>query len=336
MTAAPRRPAPAPETDPDGTPPTGLLDALEELAVELAREAGRTIAAALKGDVRVEYKQQARGEHAPTDPVSEVDHAIERLVLERVGALFPAHGFIGEEGADASDGDDAGDHDYVWVTDPVDGTTNFINGFPLFGCSIGVLYCGQPVIGAIWCSTGHALGPGVYHARIGGPLRFEGEVLEPRPAGGGGGVRRGLSAAPGGSPSRERRWDHRTTGSAVSECVFVSTGIFQSALFWGLHIWDVAAGIVLVRAAGREVWMYDGSSWHPFERFEAPARIPRGRGARHAGRAPSLRDWRMPLVIGTAEATETVRRRQHQRRWRWRWIRWRRRATAWLRRNGGG
>ena len=333
MTAPPSRAAPAGERDRGGIPPGAPIDAIEELAVELAREGGRTIAAALAGEIRVEYKGEARGEHAPTDPVSEVDHAIERLVRERVGRLFPAHGLIGEEG-EGGESDGGRDPDWVWVIDPVDGTTNFINGFPLFGCSIGVLYRGYPVIGAIWCSTGHALSPGVYHARAGGPLCFEGEAVEPRPPGGSGTVRRGLSAAPGGSPGREQRWDHRTTGSAVSECVFVATGIFQSALFWGLHIWDVAAGVVLVRAGGREVWLYEGRSWRPFERFEAPRRVPGPPGRRGPRRAPTLRDWRMPLVIGTAEAAETVRRRQHQRRWRWRWIRWRRRVRGWLHRGG--
>ena len=331
VTAPPLRGAPAGEADPDGVPPDELLAAIEALAVELAREGGRTIAGALQGEIQVQYKSEARGENAPTDPVSDVDHAIERLVRERVGALFPAHGLIGEEGA----GEPVGDPDYVWVIDPVDGTTNFINGFPLFGCSIGILHRGQPVIGAVWCSTGHALRPGVYHARRNGPLCFEGEAIAPRPPSGSGTVRRGLSAAPGGSPGREQRWDHRTTGSAVAECVFVATGIFQSAFFWGLHIWDVAAGVLLVQAAGREVWMYDGRSWHPFERFESPRKIPRIRGGQRAPRRPSLRDWRMPLVIGTAEATETVRRRQRQRRWRWRWTRWRRRAVSWLRRRGG-
>ena len=333
MAAPPRRAAPAGEKAPDGIPPDAPLDAIEELAVDLAREGGRTIASALEGEIRVEYKGKARGEHAPTDPVSEIDHAIERLVRERVGELFPAHGLIGEEGAEAPDVE--GDPDWVWVIDPVDGTTNFINGFPLFGSSIGILYRGRPVIGAIWCSTGHALRPGVYHARTGGPLRFEGEIVTPRPASGRGNVRRGLSAAPGGSPGREQRWDHRTTGSAVSECVFVATGIFQSALFWGLHIWDVAAGVVLVQAAGREVWLYDGRSWRPFDLFEAPRRMTGARRDEAARRAPSLRDWRMPLVIGTADAAATVRRRHHQRRWRWRWIRWRRRLRGWLRRDGG-
>jgi myo-inositol-1(or 4)-monophosphatase len=65
----------------------------------------------------------------------------------------------------------------VWAIDPIDGTTNFVNGFPLFAASIGMLHRGCPVVGAIWCSTSYALRAGVYHARAGGALRFEGEPL---------------------------------------------------------------------------------------------------------------------------------------------------------------
>ncbi len=294
-------------------PDDGVLAEIEACAVELAREAGAAIAAALEGEIHVEYKREAQGEHAPTDPVSEVDHAIERLVRERLAALYPEHGIVGEE----VEGHPDPGSEYLWVIDPVDGTTNFINGFPLFACSIGVLHRGLPVVGATWCSTGHALRPGVYHAHRGGGLSFDGEPIEPRPTGGLAKVRRGLSSAPGGSPGRERQWDHRTTGSAVIECAFVAAGIFQSALFWGLHIWDVAAGVVLVEAAGREAWVREEGAWRPFERFAAPAQLSARERERTPGRAPSLRDWRMPLVIGTAEATAIVRERSHRQRWRW-------------------
>src|SRR5690606_7734125 len=149
------------------------------------------------------------------DPVSEVDRAVETLVRERVAARFPGHDIVGEE----VDHHPSPDHEFVWVVDPVDGTANFINGFPLFAVSIGVLHRGAPVVGAVWCGTSHALRPGVYHAHLGGALHFDGEAIEPdRPAAG---VRRRLSAAAGGAPAGTREWDHRITGCAAIEVAFV-------------------------------------------------------------------------------------------------------------------
>ncbi len=311
-----------------GSPSDDALAEIEECAVELAREAGSVIAEALTRELHVEYKREAQGDHAPTDPVSEIDHAIEGLVRARLAERFPDHGIVGEEVDEHPDPA----CEYVWVIDPVDGTTNFVNGFPLFACSIGVLHRGRPVVGAIWAAAGHELRPAVYHARRGGRLHANGAPLAPRPVGGLEKVRRGLSGAPGGSPSRERQWDHRTTGSAVIECTYVAAGIFQSALFWGLHIWDVAAGVVLVEAAGREAWVRSGGRWRRLERFEAPESLPARERDRAPGRAPSLRDWRMPLVIGTAEATAIIRERSHRQRWRWRRARLRRAFSGVLRR----
>ena len=312
--------------------PMGELRAIETLALTLAREAGAIVAEAVERELEITYKTEAKGNRPPTDPVSETDHAVERLVRERVAASFPDHVVLGEE---VDDHPEAG-HDWVWVIDPVDGTANFINGFPLFAVSIGVLHRGRPAVGAIWCATTHALRPGVYHGRLGGGLFFDGTPLDPnRPTEG---VRRRLSGAPGGAGSGRREWDNRVTGSAAIEIAFVAAGIFQSSIFWALRIWDLAAGALLVREAGREIWVRDGSRWVPFERFAPPQRVPPGSDGKREAREPSLRDWRQPMIVGTAEATAILRPTLRGLS-RWRRLRRRLRALTLLprpRRRSGG
>lgn len=275
------------------------------MAVELAHLAGAKMTSTLGQEITVEYKQAGRGKERPTNPVSDVDQAVEALVRQRIGERFPDHGIIGEE----VDLQPDPDREFLWVIDPVDGTTNFVNGFPLFAASVGVLHRGRPVAGAIWCSTGHELQAGVYHARAGGQLRFEGRAVpRNRPSVG---VRRRLVAGPGGAAGRASQWDIRVTGSAAIECAFVAAGIFTSTVFWGLFVWDVAAGVVLVRAAGLEVWTRDSKGWKPLERFEAPAKI-------REDRPPTLRDWRQPLVVGSDEAAAEIRRGDRGPSWWWR------------------
>ena len=291
----------------DPWPDDAELGRIEETALDLARLAGERIAATLEREIVVEYKDEARGGRAPADPVSDVDRAIEALLRERIAARCPGHAAIGEE----RDDDGASGREYVWVLDPVDGTSNYVNGFPLFACSIGVLHRGRPAAGAIWCSTGHALRPGVYHARRGGALRFEGGALpDGRP---GAGVSRRLAAAPGGAPGRMRALDTRVTGSAALECAFVAAGIFQSAFFGAPGIWDVAAGVCLARAAGRAALTRDSGGWRPLERFDPPP-------AAIGKPAPGLRDWRQPLILGTEAEAERLRRAIRGPRW-WRRLR---------------
>ena len=193
---------------------------------------------------------------------------------------------------------DGAERDFVWVVDPVDGTTNFVNGFPLFAASIGVLYRGYPAVGAIWCSTGHALRSGVYHAHWGGALRFDGEIVERSSLDQ---VERRLIGDPGGSPRRMEWWDNRVTGSAAIECAFVAAELLVGARFRPLSIWDVAAGVVLMAAAGQEIWVERDEGWAPFARFEAPAKTV-------SGQRPTLRDWRCALIAGTPRATAALRR----------------------------
>lgn len=280
--------------DASALPSAELLADIEQVAVELARVAGAEIATALNRPFAVRYKSGAEGQMAPTDPVSEVDHNVEVFIRERLAEHFPDHDVIGEE-IDLHPGSH---QDFVWVVDPVDGTNNFINGFPLFAASIGVLYQGYPVAGAIWCSTSHELRPGVYHAHRGGALLFEGNRVEPKRRTQ---VKRRLAGGPGGSVRRTAWWDNRVTGSAAIECAFVAAGLLIGSRFRRLRIWDAGAGLTLIRAAGGEAWTQDRKKgWIPLERFLTPINPTEKHEV-------SLRDWNQPLIIGTAEAVKAMR-----------------------------
>jgi myo-inositol-1(or 4)-monophosphatase len=263
------------------------LQEIEDVAVELATLAGAEITRTLGSIFTVRYKTGPAGaEISLRDPVSEVDGRIESLIRARIGERFPEHDIIGEEMKDRL----GGRHEYLWAVDPIDGTTNFVNGFPLFAASIGVLCDGKPVVGALWCSITHALRAGVYHAHDGGPLRFESDEVTPRvnPE-----VRRKLAGVPVALASDEAAWETRKTGSAAVECALVAAGLMQVARFASPNIWDVAGGLALVRAAGREVRWHDGNKWVPMGPFTA---------MRGADGVEDLRHWHGALVVGTAEA----------------------------------
>jgi myo-inositol-1(or 4)-monophosphatase len=261
------------------------LDELEHLAVELATLAGAQIVRAFGSTLAVRYKGADAPDAADVyrDPVSDVDRETELMIRKRLAETFPDHGILGEELEDVP----AGKDDIVWAVDPIDGTTNFINGFPMFAASIGVLHRGRPVVGAVWCAATHSLRPGVYHARAGGPLRFESEVLElhPNPA-----VKRRLMGAPSLAPGFDRRWDARKTGSAAVECAFVAAGLLQVARFAAPNVWDVAGGIPLIEASGGVVHARSGPEWAPFARFD-PDR---------------LRPWRRPLIVGRPDGVQAL------------------------------
>lgn len=263
------------------------LQEIENVAVELATLAGAEITRTLGSIFTVRYKTGLAGtEMSLRDPVSEVDGRIESLIRARIGERFPDHGIVGEEMKDRC----GRDHAYLWAVDPIDGTTNFVNGFPLFAASIGVLCDGRPVVGALWCSISHALRAGVYHAHEGGTLRFESDEVTPRvnPE-----VRRKLAGVPVALPADEAAWETRKTGSAAIECALVAAGLMQVARFAAPNIWDVAGGLALVAAAGGEIRQQRDSRWIGMDGF-TPMRGPDG--------VEDLRHWRRGLVVGTTEA----------------------------------
>jgi myo-inositol-1(or 4)-monophosphatase len=269
-------------------PTEEMLIAIQKEAVELATLAGARITSALGRTLAIRYKPGSGeiGKSNLLDPVSEVDHDVEVMLRQRVAEAFPGHDVIGEESAERP----GRDHAFAWVVDPIDGTTNFVNGFPLFAASIGVLHRGEPVVGAIWCSTSHALRPGVYHARAGGRLGFETERFTPtrNPA-----VRRRLIGLGHGLDLQDQPWDARRSGSAAVECAFVAAGLLGAARFEAPNVWDIAGGIPLVRAGGGTVRMNQGQGWCDLEGFG------------DAG-GQDIRAWRGRVALGEPEMVDAL------------------------------
>ncbi len=205
--------------------------------------------------------------------------------------FFPDHDIIGEE----IDERPARDHDFVWAVDPIDGTANFVNGFPMFAASLGVLYRGPPggrravVLDLACAAAGASITP-----PAGGKLRFDGADVTPKvnPS-----VRRKLAGVPVAT-GEEGFWDTRKTGSAAIECAMVAAGLLQVARFATPNIWDVAGGIALVEAAGGVIRQStDGKGWLPMQSFEP---------GRSAAGVADLRYWRRAIIVGTPDAAQQM------------------------------
>src|SRR5207237_3688545 len=108
---------------------------------EIAREAGALLIKYCEARVKIEYKGEV-------DLVTEADRKSEALILERIRAQWPNHDVMGEEGTRIESGSD-----YRWYVDPLDGTTNFAHGFPVFCVSLALEWKGQRIAGAIYDPT---------------------------------------------------------------------------------------------------------------------------------------------------------------------------------------
>jgi len=127
-----------------------MSKSIKETAIELARLGGERMRSAL--EKHSELKIHSKG---TDDLVTEVDLWIEKQIVERVTADFPSHSIVGEEGIFAEDSSSAEisklfQDEYCWVIDPVDGTSNFANGFPHCCVSIGILYKGELHLGVVY------------------------------------------------------------------------------------------------------------------------------------------------------------------------------------------
>ncbi len=220
---------------------------------EIAREAGALLMGYFERRVKVEYK-------GDVDLVTEADRASEKLIAERIQQRWPGHDVFGEEGTRTATGSD-----YRWYIDPLDGTTNFAHGFPVFCVSLGLERKGERIAGVLFDPTRNEL----FSAEKGGGAFLNGERIRVSRIAA---LEESLVAT--GFPSHKRHKNpnihfyHQITlrthgvrraGSAALDLASVASGRVDGFWEFNLNPWDTAAGTLLVEEAGGRVTRFDGT-----------------------------------------------------------------------------
>jgi myo-inositol-1(or 4)-monophosphatase len=213
-------------------------------ATAIAREA----AALINDFARQRIGFELKGDH---DLVTAADKASEKLIVERLKKQFPDHSIVAEEG-----GGQQAASDYTWYVDPLDGTTNFAHGFPVYNISIGLEKGRELIAGVVYDPTRDEM----FSAERGSGAFLNSERIHVSKTAT---IENSLVAT--GFPSRRRHQNvnvhfyyqlamlsHgvRRAGAAAIDLCYVGCGRLDAFWEFGLNPWDMAAGIVIVDEAG--------------------------------------------------------------------------------------
>ena len=233
------------------------LHPMINVAIKAARAAGSIInrAALDVESVRISQKQV-------NDFVTEVDQAAEQIIIETLLTAYPGHGILAEESGNAHG---AKDSDYVWIIDPLDGTTNFIHGFPVYCVSIALAVNGKVEQAVVYDPTRNDLftatkGRGAFmndrRIRVSKRTRLQ-ECL----------ISTGFPFRPGDNFKNylnmmadvmQRTAGLRRPGAAALDLAYVAAGFTDGFFETGLKPWDAAAGSLLVTEAGGLIGNFTG------------------------------------------------------------------------------
>lgn len=225
-------------------------------AVSLAKEAGLFLKENLNKRHEIKYKGEI-------NIVTAEDKASEAMIMERIRREFPAHDIMSEESAFLDSG-----AEYRWIVDPLDGTTNYAHGYPVFCVSIALQRKGEIVLGCIYNPMLDELftsesGSGAFlngeEIRVSSVTDFSRSFLATGfpydlRQGGNNNLNYFIGLA-------KRTLAIRRAGSAALDLAYTAAGRFDG--FWELKLnpWDTAAGILLVREAGGEVSEISGQRY---------------------------------------------------------------------------
>ncbi|MHA2789133.1 inositol monophosphatase family protein [Corynebacterium sp. S7] len=229
---------------------------LRDLAVDIAVGAAdlvRTQRAQLSADGSLYADTLSKS--SAVDPVTIVDRASEKFIVDSIGQKRPDDGILGEEGADKPS-----HSGYQWIVDPIDGTVNFLYNIPEYAVSIGVALRGEPVAGAVVnVATGEvfqaAKGAGATVTRNGQTSKLQASKAEDT-------ARALVSTGFGYTANRReaqanvlthllpRVRDIRRMGAAALEICRVAEGVVDAYYEHGIHPWDYAAGAVIATESG--------------------------------------------------------------------------------------
>ena len=242
------------------TPHALNLSQARAFACELAQEAAQMLRAGQHDATTIEK--------APGDWCSALDSAIQAHMQQRVASTYPHHRFWGEEGAGQGDAMAPEPGRYTWLVDPIDGSMNFLRGYPQYAISLALLEGSEPVVACIMDPVRQE----VFTAARGLGAVCNGQALR---------VARTteLSQAVAATVFPKPRADFmdayvqelsqvlrrtagvRRAGSMALEMAYLAAGRID--VFWerGMGAWDAAAGRLLIHEAGGDVWSLDGGPW---------------------------------------------------------------------------
>jgi myo-inositol-1(or 4)-monophosphatase len=221
---------------------------------ELAREAGSVLLSYF-GKVAIEYKGEV-------DLVTEADRRSEKLIVGRIRRQWPSHNVMGEEGSRTETGSD-----FRWYVDPLDGTTNFAHGYPVFCVSIALEYKAERIAGVIYDPCRNEM----FAVEKGAGATLNGKSIQVSKI-----SRLAECLVATGFPSHKRHKNpnihfyHQITlrshgvrraGSAALDLCCVACGRYDAFWEFNLNPWDTAAGALLVQEAGGSITNFTGGAF---------------------------------------------------------------------------
>jgi myo-inositol-1(or 4)-monophosphatase len=245
---------------------------LAAIALAVAREGG-----ALALRMRAEGVTVAGTKSSEIDVVTEADRATEALVRERLRAVRPADAILGEEGADQP-----GTSGVRWIVDPIDGTVNYLYGWPWYAVSVAAEVDGEVVAGVVHSPAAgeeYVASTGAGATRNGSPIRVRGPVpLAQSLVATGFNYEQPVRTAQAAAAARmlPQVRDVRRQGSCALDLCMVGAGMLDAYVEEGPSVWDDAAGGLVAREAGARLEVLAGVAGkrlvvcapdHSFDRF---------------------------------------------------------------------
>lgn len=239
------------------------LERILKEVISLSKEAGAFIR-----EERKKFKKEFIEFKGLNDLVSYVDKEAEKILVKGLKNALPEAGFITEEGTAI-----ANNEEYKWIIDPLDGTTNFIHGLPVYAVSIGLTKGEKVILGVIYEVNRDEC----FYAYEGGKSYCNGSEISVSPAE----KLEGCLIATGFpyynfekmqlyleilDKFMQKTHGLRRMGSAAVDLAYVACGRFEGFFEYNLHPWDVAAGIIIIQQAGGIVTDFQGKDDYLFGR----------------------------------------------------------------------
>jgi myo-inositol-1(or 4)-monophosphatase len=224
--------------------------------IDISRQAGSLIREGFGKSLHIEYKTNE------INLVTEIDKASEKLIIDFIKKKYPSHSILAEEGGGVTK-----DSEYIWVVDPLDGTTNFAHGLPIFSVSIGLQKNNETIAGVVYDVMRNI----IYSAELGGGAFADSEQIKVSATESlkhsllVTGFPYNIAENPEGAfeiftaLSKNVRGVRRLGSAAIDFC-YLASGIFDG--FWEvyLHPWDICAGKLIAEEAGGLITDFNGNS----------------------------------------------------------------------------